>query len=314
MKWTQKQLKPELDSWIRDGLLEASSAELILKRYPLSGKNYWVIAFASIGSILCLAGIILLIAGNWQDISAPLKFGGLLALLAGSLTLGVETQRRGWHRAWWECAYLAAAIFPLLGVVLISQIFHVYGKATDLMVFWILAIAPLPFLTRSVGSFVVWLLAWMSLLICFVDESHLQHDFETFCGAFIVFGLVTAFVSKGWLKLGENILHEVGEFWGLLCALIAAYVLGFEVKAWELLWFAVFLACLGLIYRGYSVNRPHQVNMGFVMVALIILSVFFRLIGSMLDTGLMFIAGGGTLLAVVYGANRLRRQVLEKMS
>lgn len=314
MSWTQKKLRPETERWVREGLLAPEQAARILGQYPEAGRNYWVIAFAAIGSVLCLAGISLIIASNWQAIPAVVKLGGLLVLLAGSMVLGVEAQRRGWHRSWWECSYLAASVFPLLGMMLISQIFHLHGEASGLMLAWALAIAPLPFLSRSVSSFVVWILSGMSLLICILDERMIRNEFENGCLAFVAFGVLLALLSRFWLKLGERIQRDVGEFWGVLMALIAAYVLGFEVKLWLGLWFLIFLACLGLIYRGYHVEKTHQVNVGFVMVAVLILSVFFRLAGTMMDTGVLFVSGGAALLIVVYGMNRLRRRVLEEMS
>lgn len=314
MSWTQKKLRPEMERWVGEGLLSPEQAARILKKYPAGGRNYWVIAFAAIGSVLCLTGVSLMMASNWQEIPAVVKLGGLLALLAGSMVLGIESQRRGWHRSWWECAYLAAAVFPLLGLMLISQIFHTNGKPSSAMMAWMLVTAPLSLLSRSVSSFVVWILAGMSLLICLLDEKTIPDAFVDYCLVFVVFGLAIALLSQLWMKLGEPIQRDVGEFWGILMAMIAGYVYGFDAKPWLAVWFLIFLACLGLIYRGYRVERAHQVNMGFVMVAILILSVFFRLAGTMMNTGVLFVAGGAALLIVVYGMNRLRRRVLEKMS
>jgi uncharacterized membrane protein len=314
MSLTQKKLRPELERWTGLGLVTPENAGKILGQYPAGDRNYWIIAFAAIGSVLCLTGVSLILASNWQEIPGVVKLAGLLILLAGSMALGIESQKRGWHRSWWECAYLAAAVFPLLGMMLISQIFHTHGEPRDAMLAWMVVIAPLPLLSRSVSSFVAWILSGMSLLICLVDDRILIDSFEGSCLAFVVFGLALALLSQLWTKLNEPIQRDVGEFWGVLMAVIAAYVLGFDIKPWLLIWFLIFLFCLGLIYRGYRVEKTHQVNMGFVMVAILILSIFFRLVGTMMNTGLLFIAGGAVLLGVVYGINRLRRRVLEKMS
>lgn len=311
----QTHLKPHLEAWTREGLIQPAQAEAILARYPVTGRNYWMVAFAVIGSVLILGGIILLISSNWQNIPPLMKMAGLLALLAASTITAVESQRRGMHRAWWECASLGAAVFPLLGLMLISQIFHVQGKPTGLILVWTLATAALPLLTRSVSAWVVQILALMSLLICAIDDRFLgaRYSFEQWCLAWIAFGGLLAFASQLWARAGLRIQRDVGEFWGVLTVFIAAYVLGFDVDAWFGLWLLVFLGALGLIWRGTTTARPHQVNVGFVMVALVILSTFFRLVGTMAHTGLIFIAGGGMIILTVWGLNRLRRGVLQRM-
>lgn len=312
----QKQLQPHTEAWVREGLIQPAQAQAILARYPVTGRNYWMIAFAVIGAVLILGGIILLVASNWQEIPELVKFIGLLALLAASTIAGVETQHRGMHRVWWECAYLGAAVFPLLGLMLISQIFHVQGQPTGLVLAWTVATAALPLLSRSVSAWVVQILALMSLLICAVEDKLVvsDPDFAQWCQIWIVFGVALASGSQLWARHGLRVQRDVGEFWGILNTFIAAYVWGFETRHWLALWLLVFLAALGLIYRGYARQKAHQVNMGFVMVALIILSVFFRLIGTMAQTGVIFITGGAAILGTVWALNRLRRNVLQRMS
>lgn len=312
----QHQLQPHLRSWVRDGLIQPAQAEAILARYPATGRNYWMLAFAIIGAVLILGGIILIIASNWQNIPPLVKLSGLLILLTASTITAAETQRRGWPRAWWECAYLGASAFPLLGLMLISQIFHVQGKATGLVLTWVIATAALPILSRSVSAWVVQILALMSLLICTIEDRvfGIAFDFHQWCLAWIAFGALLALTSRLWTRAGLPIQRDVGEFWGILTIFITAYLWGFEAKAWFGLWCLVFLASLALIYRGSHIGKPHQVNVGFVMVALIILSVFFRLVGTMAETGVIFISGGLAILTTVWGLNRLRKNILHRMS
>lgn len=312
----QKKLKPHVEDWVKDGLLQPDQAEKILSRYPHTGSNYWVSAFIIIGSLLILGGIILVISSNWQDIPGGVKFGCLLLLLIGSTVLGVETQRRKFSRVWWENAYLAAAIFPLLGMGLVSQIFHVQGKSSGLMLAWVIATAPLPLLTRSLSTWVVQILAFMSLFICLKDEKFLgtNTNFESWCVSWMVFGVILVLVSKLWLKVNERVQHDVGEFWGILMFFVAAYTWGLEEKNWQIIWLCIFLAAMALIYRGYLKDKVHQVNIGFVMVALILLSVFIRVANSMFNTGLFFILGGLIIVLTVWGLIYLRNKLLVKKS
>ncbi len=319
--FSQKTLQPELDAWQREGIIAPEQAARILARYPATGSNPGVIALAIIGSALCITGVSLLIASNWEQIPALLKLAGLFVLLIVSTALAVETQARpGCGRGWWECGYLGAAIFPLLGLALVSQIFHATGRGSDFFLAWMVSIAALPLLSRSVSSFVIFLLAIVAVL-CSAQAEHRwfwQHpggfgdSFLQGCITFIVFGAVCATLSQVWLKLGERAMRNVGEHLGLLSAFVAAYVLGCDVgKAWPGVWLAVFLGALALIAFGYRRERVQQVNLGFWMVGLTVLSTFFRLVGTMFNTALIFIGGGLVIIVCVIVIERLRRRLVK---
>lgn len=318
---TQRNLRDEVGRWVSCGIISQVQGEEILKTYPVEGRNFWLLSLATIGGILLLNGIALIIASNWQDIPPFIKMGGLLLLLVSFFTLGVESQRLERGRGWWETCYLFAAVLPLLGLMLVSQIFHVQGSATNLFLVWTIAIAPLPWLTRSVSTFVVFLLAIMQTLACLITEGffgwipeELVKQPEFFFSVYIIFGLTCAWASQGWNKLKEPILRSVGEFWGLLTTSFSIYVLGFFVQeTWFLIWALLFLWSLELIYRGYFRGRVHQVNLGFVLVGLSVLSISFRLLGTMFQTGMMFIASGVLILCCAIGLNYLRRRVVKRI-
>ncbi|MFH1066358.1 MAG: DUF2157 domain-containing protein [bacterium] len=318
---TQKNLRNEVGRWVSCGIIHPAQGKEILKHYPAEGRNYWLLSLAIIGGILLLNGIILIIASNWQDIPSFIKIGGTLLLLASSFSLGVESQRLGRGRGWWETSYLLASVLPLLGLMLISQIFHVQGNPTNLFLIWTIAIAPLPWLTRSVSTFVIFLIAIMTTLGCLLADGlfgwvpeELVDLPEFFLSAYLIFGLVCAWASQSWIKLEEQTLRNVGEFWGFLTASFSIYILGFVVKeTWFLIWALLFFWSLELIYRGYFRGRVHQVNLGFVLVGLSILSTSFRLLGTMFETGVMFIAAGALTLGCAIGLNHVRRRVIKKI-
>ncbi|HEY5752252.1 MAG TPA: DUF2157 domain-containing protein [Chthoniobacterales bacterium] len=315
VKLNQKNLKPHVLEWQKKNLIGPDQAEAILQLYPASGRNLWMIAFAVLGSLLCLGGVSLIIASNWKDIPDSVKFGGLLALLAGSTALGIESQHREAPRAWAESGFLAATIFPLLGLMLISQIFHIEGKPSGLFIAWALGIALVPFLSRTVSSFVVFLAAVMLALGARLDEwmERGGGQFFVMCWVFAGFGVACALLSQLWLLAGERTMRVVGEFWGLATVFVAIYLLGFDIDRWFVCWALLFLACLGLIWRGYSAERIHQVNLGFVMAGIVIISVFLRLVGTMRDTGLIFLLGGIGLLGFTIGWNMIRLRILKAL-
>lgn len=310
MKFTAPKLKPEVDAWIAEGVISNDQGNRILARYPIEARNYWLAALVVIGSVLCLGGIILLIASNWQEIPAGVKLTGLLLLLIGSTTVGVEAQRRAKPRVISECGFLGAAVFPLLGLTLISQIFHLDGKMSTLVATWFAAIAPLPFLSRSLSSWIIWILAGGWLYGTWLSEQNYFDEFSIFCGAYVAFGAGLALASQLWRTHPQQM---VGEFMGVFIAGMAAYLLAFDVTHWFALWTGLFGAAIGLIYWGYRTARVHQVNFAFVMIALVLLSTFIRLVGTMAKTGTIFLIGGLLMIAIAWGLNRLRRQVLKEI-
>ncbi|HEY5892385.1 MAG TPA: DUF2157 domain-containing protein [Chthoniobacterales bacterium] len=227
MKLNQKNLKPHLLEWQKKGIVGSDQAEAILQLYPASGWNLWMIGFAILGSLLCLGGVSLIIASNWKEIPDSVKFGGLLVLLAGSTAMGIESQHRKAPRAWAECSFLAATIFPLLGLMLISQIFHIEGKPSALFTAWALGISLVPFLSRTVSSFVVLLVALMLVLGAHLDKwMEGGGQFFMMCWVFAGFGIACALLSQLWLLAGERTMRAVGEFWGLVTVFVAIYLLG----------------------------------------------------------------------------------------
>lgn len=316
MKLNQTLLRPEARQWVRDGLITEENAERLLQRYPLSGRNIWLGVFAVIGCLLCLAGIILLIAHNWQGIAPLTKLGTLLALLAGSAVLGVETQRCNAPRAWWECGYFALSLFPLLGLMLVSQIFHVSGDPTLLFLIWAIVIAPLPFLTGSISSYAMWLIATFAVLVCVCSEDWLDLPYTKnhyYAWLFVIWGAVCAVGSAFWGAGRYRPQRYLGQLIGFAVSLSAVYVLGFMIDEWFAAWLVLFVYAMALIWYGFYENLRRLVDLGLAFVMLTILSVFIRLVDDMLNTGLIFVGGGLLILCGVIAFYYIRRTLMRRM-
>ncbi|MEO6052842.1 MAG: DUF2157 domain-containing protein [Chthoniobacterales bacterium] len=312
-------LKKETDKWLSQQIIDDGQQKRILALYPDSGRNYWMLAFGVIGVVLCLGGISLIVASNWKEIPALLKFICALLLLIGSTVFAIESRRRKMPAGYSEACWLIASALPLLCLALISQIFHLEGKTSDLFLIWVILISPLPFLSGSVTSLVALLISITALIgVEMADWNSLS--FSQGCLIFIAWGVI-CFLAAQLCRCGHAVSQWIiAEFWGLVTALLTIYVWGFATffrsgyDLWISKWFGIFLICLGLIFRGYRYARPHQVNLGFVFIALVIVSTFIRLVGSMMHTGLIFIIGGLGLLILVFCLERLRRGVLGRMS
>jgi hypothetical protein len=56
-----------------------------------------------------------------------------------------------------------------------------------------------------------------------------------------------------------------------------------------------------------------MVNVAIVTIAFALLATFFRLIGSMMNTGIIFLAGGAGILALGYWLEKKRRAILKRI-
>lgn len=76
------------------------------------------------------------------------------------------------------------------------------------------------------------------------------------------------------------------------------------------LWFLLALWCVGF---GAKVGSKAYVNAGVLGVALGVLTRFFDLIGSLAETGTLFVTGGVLLIATAWAAERWRRKLVRQM-
>jgi len=70
----EKWLLNEIDSWQQSALIDSDTAEKLRQRYtPKKNINLLIIMFSVIGSLLIGAGIILILAKNWQFLHISLR-------------------------------------------------------------------------------------------------------------------------------------------------------------------------------------------------------------------------------------------------
>jgi uncharacterized membrane protein len=306
-------LEKLVHEWIGDGVISGEQGRIILERYPRRATGWLTAAYVLIGGVLAVAGVSLLIASNWQAIPALVKLAGVLALLVCGTVVGVEGRHRNWHRGIWECGFLVAAVGPLLGLMLVSQIFHLSGNVADLLAVWALAITPLALLGGSGATFLIWIVAGYFWLGFQMGESRFWRDLWQFFLMYAGAGAIVGAGSQLWLLAGRRELRTIGEFVGVATVGFSLWITGFDVSHWFALWSALFVAALGWIWMSMGRERVHQVNVGFVLVGLLIFSTFVRLVGTMAQTGVIFLSSGVVLLLTACGLEWLRRKLLRKM-
>ena len=165
IRWLRSQL-PEM---VASGVITPENAQAIERHYKHDQPrtNFAFVILAALGSALVAAGIILLIAHNWDDLSRAARTGiAFLPLLIAQALVVFTLTRRSESRPWSE----AAAIFDVAAVAttisLISQTYQVQGTFTDFMRTWLLLSIAIVYLLRTtlgaiayvIGS-VLWLFA-----------------------------------------------------------------------------------------------------------------------------------------------------------
>jgi uncharacterized membrane protein len=170
IRWLRSQL-PEL---VAGGVITSDAARAIDRHYEQDQprSNFAFVLLAALGSALVAAGIILLIAHNWDELSRVARTAiAFLPLLIAQALVVFTLIRRNESRPWRE----AAAIFDVAAVAtaisLISQTYQLQGTFADFMRTWLLLSIPIVYLLRTtlgaiayvIGS-ALWLFARWGIL------------------------------------------------------------------------------------------------------------------------------------------------------
>ena len=168
--WLRSQL-PEL---VASGVITSDAARAIDRHYQQDQlrSNFAFALLAALGSALVAAGIILLIAHNWDELGRATRTTiAFLPLLIAQALVVFTLMRRNESRPWRE----AAAIFDVAAVAtaisLISQTYQLQGTFADFMRTWLLLSIPIVYLLRTtlgaiayiIGS-ALWLFARWGML------------------------------------------------------------------------------------------------------------------------------------------------------
>ncbi len=146
--WLRSQL-PEL---VASGVITSDAARAIDRHYQQDQlrSNFAFALLAALGSALVAAGIILLIAHNWDELGRATRTTiAFLPLLIAQALVVFTLMRRNESRPWRE----AAAIFDVAAVAtaisLISQTYQLQGTFADFMRTWLLLSIPIVYLRRT---------------------------------------------------------------------------------------------------------------------------------------------------------------------
>ncbi|HLW34072.1 MAG TPA: DUF2157 domain-containing protein [Chthoniobacterales bacterium] len=165
VRWLRGQL-PEL---VAAGAISSENALAIDRHYGSAEarSNFGFVLLATVGTALVGAGIVLLIAHNWDDFTrAARTVIAFIPLIVALGLVGFVLTQRNESRPWRE----AVAIFDFAAVAtsisLISQTYQIQGTFADFMRVWLLLCLPAFYLLRAsvaaavyVLGTIVWLFA-----------------------------------------------------------------------------------------------------------------------------------------------------------
>lgn len=157
LQWLRGQL-PEL---VAAGAISSENARAIEHHYESfkARTNFGFVVLATVGAALVGAGIILLIAHNWDELSRATRTGiAFLPLLIAQALVVFVLMRRNESRPWRE----AVAVFDVAAVAtaisLISQTYQIQGSFAEFMRVWLLLSISIVYLLRTTVGAVVYVL------------------------------------------------------------------------------------------------------------------------------------------------------------
>jgi uncharacterized membrane protein len=167
---TQKNIKwisEEMPLLVEKGIVSDQQSKAILEHFAqqnIKKPNTAIVAFSIIGSTLLAAGIILILAHNWSNLSRAIRICISYLPLVVSQIIGfwVIIKKRD-SIAWTEG--IAAFGFLSIGATLslVSQTYHIQGDFRSFIFNWMLLGFPLVYLYRSTTAavfYIVSLTAW----------------------------------------------------------------------------------------------------------------------------------------------------------
>ena len=213
----------ELPDLVARGIVSEASADKLRDHYgPVElprPARLAVILFGALGSLMVGAGLLLLLAHNWEAFSRPVRAGVsfLVLLLAQGLAAWVLLRRPG-SRAWREGAGVLLYLMIGASISLVAQTYHISGDLPRFLLIWsLLGLAVAYVLQAATPALLyVWgVTAW---------ACHLRMDDEWAGGYWLLLAFLAPLLV-GWIRSDRYQARLTWLLWAVcLSAAIAAGV------------------------------------------------------------------------------------------
>ena len=155
-------LYDELPTLVSEGVLTGEGAERLRQHYgegePRSGRRIALTVCSILGAVLIGAGVILLLAHNWDDLSRAARTALSLVPLAAAQALAFWALATGRRSAAWReglGTYLSLAVGA--AIALVAQTYNIPGDTGSFLLTWMLLILPAVYLLDAVVPAVIYL-------------------------------------------------------------------------------------------------------------------------------------------------------------
>jgi uncharacterized membrane protein len=293
----------DIDKIHNAGLISAEQRQQIIDRFKLrEDKRYFQAIISIIGAVLVVAGIVLLISANWNEIHRYVKIALGMASMLGAHAGGYYLRRRyPRYEYTGEALHLAGSALFLGNIALVGQIYNLSSRPPNAILLWWVGIAALPWLLRSKAQHILFLLAfglWFGLETNQRDSWIYFSDDES---------QIMLYALLGMFYFGAGLCLRKGRFGAFASSTEKLGLLAFHFFAYPLTW--------GL----YSYMRPEmtrwQVTVFLGLALLALAAIGFGLRREMqLDFqwretwGAMLVGGVGLLVASFFLLERMEWQ------
>jgi uncharacterized membrane protein len=240
----ESRLRKETPRWVAAGVVTADQAARIEVLHPEqegAAARRFLAIITGLGAALCIVGIALIISANWDEIHRWIKIVALVLLMAAAYGGGYWLKwERGDFPRLGDALLMTGSVMFLLGIALVSQIFHLDGRPGNAVLVWIAGIAAVPFLTRARGAFFILLLAvyswlwieatardgWLTLAASPHRSAESSLPFVLLCGSLALYW--AAFL---WRETWRG-FAAMQQAWPVLVVCATVYAAGFMHKSW----------------------------------------------------------------------------------
>jgi len=251
-EWLIKQL----DQWQRDGVVPGDSASRLrtwaenqLKGDPGGSKAAQVIV-GGLGALMVGAGVLAIIAHNWDMIPRGARLMGAFALMALAQGFLAWVLNRGEAASGWVKEVAAILVVLTVGgcLAMVSQIYQMGGHWTTLLLVWVVIVSPVLWVTSSTGVALFHLAASATWVWGEVDSSSGRGGVWWFLVLLVLFFPYW----PGW-KFSRKVLSS-GMRWAVTLSVLSGFLAitfdsasahGSDASGW---WGAMLVACVLLLF------------------------------------------------------------------
>ena len=154
-------LSEQLPAWERDGIITTEGASQLRERYAVEATGGLVqLIIGAVGGLLIGTGLVAVLAYNWDDFPRWVRLLLAFGPLAGTQVATWFVLRRDdagtrWQR---EAAGLLQTFAAGAALALVSQIYHLPGRWTELVFWWCVVSLPLAWVLKSQAVAIAYLI------------------------------------------------------------------------------------------------------------------------------------------------------------